>query len=63
MADTFQSEIINSLNEITFNGDRKIISVRKFGNSIAVHVEPYKTLPKQSYSFGLASKLSEATLD
>lgn len=65
MADTFQSEIIKSLNEITFNGQRKIIAVRKYGNSIAVHVEPDKHYPKhkEAYSFGLASKLSEAVLD
>jgi hypothetical protein len=65
MSDTFQSEIIKSLNEITFNGQRKIIAVRKYGNSIAVHVESDKHYPKnkEAYSFGLASKLSEVVLD
>lgn len=63
MSDLFQSEIIKSLNEITFNGERKVIAVRKYGNSIAVHLEPDKHFPKQAYSFGLATKLSEAVLD
>ena len=65
MADLFMTEIIKSLNEITFNGERKITAVRKYGNAIAVHVEPDKHYPKhkEAYSFGLASKLSEAVLD
>jgi hypothetical protein len=63
MSDLFQSEIIKSLNEITFNGQRKIITVRKYGNSIAVTLEADKYFPKQAYSFGLASKLSEVVLD
>ena len=63
MSDLFQSEIIKSLNEITFNGQRKIIAVRKFGNSIAVTLEAGKFLPKEAYRFSLASKLSEVALD
>jgi acetate kinase len=63
MSDLFQTEIIKSLNDITLNGQRKIIAARKYGNSIAVTLEAYKSSPKTAYSFGLASKLSEVVLD
>lgn len=56
LADLFMSEIIKSLNEITFNGERKVTDVRKYGNSLAVTIEPFKTLKKEVYSFSLASK-------
>jgi hypothetical protein len=56
LADLFMSEIIKSLNEITFNGERNVTDVRKYGNSIAVTIEPFKTLPKEVYNFSLASK-------
>lgn len=63
MSDLFQTEIIKSLNDITLNGQRKIIAVKKYGNSIAVTLEAHKSSHKTTYSFGLASKLSEVVLD
>lgn len=63
MADLFMTEIIKSLNEITFNGERKITAVRKYGNAIAVTVEPLGRLPKEVYNFSLASKQAEVVLD
>lgn len=63
MAEMFMSEIVKSLNEITFNGQRKIIAVRKYGNSIAVTLEADKYSPKEAYNFQLATKQSEVVLD
>ena len=63
MADLFMTEIIKSLNQITFNGERKIIAVRKYGNAIAVTVEPFGRLPKEAYNFSLASKQADVVLD
>ena len=63
MADLFITEIIKSLNEITFNGGRKVTNVRKYGNSISVTIEPFKTLPKEVYNFSLASKQAEVVID
>jgi len=63
MADLFITEIIKSLNQITFNGERKITAVRKYGNAIAVTVEPFGRLPKEAYNFSLASKQADVVLD
>jgi len=63
MADLFMTEIIKSLNQITFNGERKIIAVRKHGNAVAVTVEPFGRLPKEAYNFSLASKQADVVLD
>lgn len=63
MADLFMAEINQSLNEITFNGERKIIAIRKYGNSIAVTLEPYGKLPKEAYNFRLATKQAEVIMD
>lgn len=63
MADLFMTEIIKSLNQITFNGERKITAVRKYGNAIAVTVEPFGRLPKEAYNFSLGSKQTEVVLD
>jgi len=46
-----------------FNGERKIIAVRKYGNAIAVTVEPFGRLPKEAYNFSLASKQADVVLD
>lgn len=58
LANLFMSEIIKSLNQITFNGQRKVTNVSKYGNCLSVEVEPFKSLPKEVYKFSLASKQS-----
>lgn len=62
MADLFMTEIIKSLNQITFNGERKVSHVIKYGNAISVNVEPFGKLPKEAYKFSLASKQDKVVL-